>query len=322
MKNQNKTMNPIDMLFAEHRSVCIDDLNLSSASKNLITTLGLNIKVVGSQIYNYNKENNSVTLNKNYYNELLKIHDFKKTFFVMPEIEYPVTKLDRLFKCTRFKFLDLNNINTNNITSMIGMLECCPELEYIDIAKWNMLKVSNTSYMFACDTSLKYVDFSNQITAKSCNVFNMFINCISLEKLDLDGFGLNSTSEVKSIINECTSLKEFNKYIVTTLNGDRYLDLKDVSGDLDREVNLDTQEGIDKANKVFDKVLGNASKDSELDLNNPADITKANEVFDKVIGDVSTNHNTVDLDKQENIDRVNKIFNKVLGMSSKNFTNT
>ena len=84
--------------------------------------------------------------------------------------------------------LDLNGLDTSNMTSMSKMFYKGTSLTNIDTSGFDTSKVVNMNGMFTGCINLKTLDVSNFKTSKVTDMNNMFEDCSSLTTLDLSNF--------------------------------------------------------------------------------------------------------------------------------------
>ena len=121
---------------------------------------------------------------------------------------YDGTTLQSLFsgfsKLTDISGID--NLNTNNVTSMRLMFSKCSSLTTLDLHTFNTAKVTDMSMMFyQCYglTSLRVGSFN---TANVTNMKQMFQECSSLAKLNLSEWNTAKVTSMTSMFQGCSNL--------------------------------------------------------------------------------------------------------------------
>ena len=115
----------------------------------------------------------------------------------------------------------LENINTSNVISMMGMFQCCAELEYIDVSNFDTSKVTNMSWMFDGCLRLTTLDVSKFDTSKVTDMSMMFYACGRLTNLDVNNFNTSKVTNMKTMFGSCYSLKTLqlsNKFVIPASN--------------------------------------------------------------------------------------------------------
>ena len=115
----------------------------------------------------------------------------------------------------------LENINTSNVISMMGMFQCCAELEYIDVSNFDTSKVTNMSWMFDGCLRLTTLDVSKFDTSKVTDMSMMFYACGRLTNLDVNNFNTSKVTNMKTMFGSCYSLKTLqlsNKFFIPASN--------------------------------------------------------------------------------------------------------
>ena len=108
------------------------------------------------------------------------------------------------YKCPN-ESLDLENLDTSNLTSLYYTFSNITRIESLDISKLNVDKVENISYAFS------YSKFTNISLPKFTNVKNMslaFQSCTNLSSVTLEDAGKNSAiTNVQEMFNGCSNLE-------------------------------------------------------------------------------------------------------------------
>ena len=90
--------------------------------------------------------------------------------------------------------LEVDYLNTSNVTDMSYMFYNCGSLTSLDVNNFNTSNVTDMQYMFCNCKKLTTLDVSNFDTSNVTNMFNMFGNCTLLTKIEgLENF---NTSKV------------------------------------------------------------------------------------------------------------------------------
>ena len=100
----------------------------------------------------------------------------------------------------------LNNLNTGNVTSMLGMFSFCYPLETLDIGGFDTSKVSNMMYMFVGDRNLKSLPISNWNTSSLTNMQEMFTGCEALTGIDISRWNTSKVTNMMGVFSGCKAL--------------------------------------------------------------------------------------------------------------------
>ena len=142
------------------------------------------------------------------------------------------------YKCGYLKFIDLSKWDTHNVTEMSGMFQTCNSLTSLDLSNFNTSNVTNMRYMFNKCSSLTSLDVSKFDTRNVTNMRTMFQNCNSLTSLDVSSFNTEKVTDMAYMFTGCTSLKtldvsNFNTLCVSNMqsmfNKDSLLTKLDIS---------------------------------------------------------------------------------------------
>ena len=69
-----------------------------------------------------------------------------------------ITSLDRIFaKCNNLVYVDLSNLNTQNVTNMSSMFYGCNSLTSLNLSKFNTQNVTSMNIMFFCCDKLENI---------------------------------------------------------------------------------------------------------------------------------------------------------------------
>ena len=121
---------------------------------------------------------------------------------------YDGTSLESLFsgfsKLTDISGID--NLNTDNVTSMRLMFNQCSSLTTLDLRSMNTAKVTNMSMMFYHCSGLTSFRVSKFNTANVTNMLQMFDGCSSLTTLNLSEWNTAKVKTMTSMFQGCSNL--------------------------------------------------------------------------------------------------------------------
>ena len=126
-----------------------------------------------------------------------------------------------------FTFLNqiegIENLNTENVTSMAYMFSSCNKLAELDVTHFNTANVKNMEYMFEYCKGLSSLDVTNFNTANVTNMLAMF-GRTSLTSLDVTHFNTANVKDMTCMFYACKGLTSldvthFNTANVTSMNG-------------------------------------------------------------------------------------------------------
>ena len=111
----------------------------------------------------------------------------------------------------------IENLNTQNVTDMSWMFNCCYALTSLDVSNFNTEKVTNMSNMFGSCEKLSLLDLSNFNTERVENMSFMFSVCSTLQTIFAsDKFVTNQVFDGDGMFQGCENLKGFIDYINNT----------------------------------------------------------------------------------------------------------
>ena len=165
-----------------------------------------------------------------------------------------VTSMRDMFNgCSSLTSLDLTNFNTAKVTDMKLLFANCSALESLDLSMFNTENVTSMPSMFNGATNLKTLNVSNFNTEKVNNMGHMFANCPNLTSLDLSSFNTKGVEYVDNIFKNCSNLttiyaSENFAFGSGLKNGaDMFLGCEKLKGFIEYNKNTDT----DKNNSEF-----------------------------------------------------------------------
>ena len=136
-----------------------------------------------------------------------------------------VTSMRDMFRgCSSLTSLDVTHFNTGNVTSMVKMFSNCFQLAELDVTHFNTANVENMSNMFRGCSSLTSLDVTHFNTENVTNMSSMFSECIGLISLDVTHFNTANVENMSNMFYICSSLTSldvtnFNTVKVTSMYG-------------------------------------------------------------------------------------------------------
>ena len=142
------------------------------------------------------------------------------------------------FTCINLAELDVTHFNTANVTSMISMFCGCTGLTSLVVTNFNTENVTNMLSMFSGCSNLAGLDLTHFNTANVTNMYGMFSGCENLAELDLSNFNTDKVTNMKSMFINCSKLKEIyvsDKFVTDAVenSNDMFGSCSSLSGDID-----------------------------------------------------------------------------------------
>ena len=109
------------------------------------------------------------------------------------------------------KLTDIRNIHdldTSNVTSMIGMFWQCRGLTEVDVSGFDTTNVTDMSEMFWGCNGLTKVDVSGFDTTNVTSMYGMFHWCSGLTELDVSSFVTKNVTRMDAMFEGCSGLTE------------------------------------------------------------------------------------------------------------------
>ena len=162
--------------------IIIESLNLSSFDTKSVENMSYmfdSSEIISLNLSNFNMQ--KVTDVSGMFSSCLNLEDLDLWKFNPSSI----IKMDYMFQNTNFKSIDLSNINTTGVKSMVNL--------------------------FYNSVSLKIINFGSSFdTSQVTSMSGMFGFCKSLESLNLSSFNTNKVLEMNYMFSWCTNLISIN----------------------------------------------------------------------------------------------------------------
>ena len=100
----------------------------------------------------------------------------------------------------------IENLNTEEVTNMSYMFDCCQGLTSLDLSSFYTANVKNMSYMFQLCPKLSSLDLSSFNTTKVSDMYAMFFGCSGLTSLDLSSFNTEEVTNMGYMFGSCSGL--------------------------------------------------------------------------------------------------------------------
>ena len=114
--------------------------------------------------------------------------------------------------------LNMQYLNTSQVTDMSCMFYYCKGLTNIDLSHFNTQKVTDMNSMFYRCTGLTSLDLSHFNTANVTNIANMFGGCSGLTSLDVSSFNTANVISMAVIFQDCSALTSLDVSHFNTAN--------------------------------------------------------------------------------------------------------
>ncbi|WP_449140543.1 BspA family leucine-rich repeat surface protein [Segatella sp.] len=138
-----------------------------------------------------------------------------------------VTSMRDMFNgCSSLISLDVTNFNTAKVTDMRYMFYSCSKLTSLDVTKFNTEKVTNMSYMFYNCKALTSLDVTNFNSENVTNMNWMFYNCSKLTSLDVTNFNTENVTNMSFMFSGCSTLTTIyvnDKFVIDKVTNGSYM---------------------------------------------------------------------------------------------------
>ena len=117
------------------------------------------------------------------------------------------TSMSYMFSyCKSLTSLDISGFDTSKVTDMSNMFNNCKSLTSLDVSGFDTSKVTDMSDMFYDCNILTSLNVSNFDTSKVTNISNMFAHCCEVINLDVSGFDTSKVTDMADMFYECCNL--------------------------------------------------------------------------------------------------------------------
>ena len=113
------------------------------------------------------------------------------------ETSQVTSMLQAFYECNKLEEIILTNVDTSNVTDMNRMFNFCSGLTSLDVSNFDTSKVTNMGSMFSNCYNLKSLDVSNFDTSKVTNMISMFLGTWNLTSLDLSSFNTSNVVDMQ-----------------------------------------------------------------------------------------------------------------------------
>lgn len=151
-------------------------------------------------------DRNEWTINTPWYEDVDKI----ETVEIVNEI-VPKYMEGFFFSCTQLtEIKNIQNIKTNNVTSMNGLFAGCIILNSLNLSNFNTSNVTDMYCMFNSCSSLQELDLSSFDTSNVTDMSYLFWNCRNLEIIDLTNFDTSKVTNMAGMFAAYDSEEDVN----------------------------------------------------------------------------------------------------------------
>ena len=126
------------------------------------------------------------------------------------EVSFTSDCFNLFYYFTHCTSMDLNNVNTDNLTNIRCMFWGCQSLTTLNLSSWNTANVTDMSYMFYNCSGLQSLDLSGWNTANVTDMSGMFRSCSGLQSLDLSGWSTANVTYMASMFYGCSGLQSLD----------------------------------------------------------------------------------------------------------------
>ncbi len=136
------------------------------------------------------------------------------------DIDVPITSTAHLFDSfTQLTSITgLENLPTDQVTTMKAMFKSCYNLEELDLTYLRTDNVADFDQMFLGCESLRSLDISSFSTENATSMASMFGGCGRLTSLDLSSFNTKNVNDMSNMFSGCRALRSLDVSHFNTAN--------------------------------------------------------------------------------------------------------
>ena len=122
-------------------------------------------------------------------------------------------------QCYSLTELDVSNFDTSNVTNMKSLFNECESLITLDLSSFDTSKVTDMMTMFSADKKIETIIFGEKFdTSNVTNMRDMFGQCHNLKNIDVSGFNTSKVTNMIGMFNKCYALTELDLSSFDTSN--------------------------------------------------------------------------------------------------------
>ena len=130
-----------------------------------------------------------------------------------------VTTMEAMFKdCVGLVSIDVSGFNTENVTNISKMFAGNTGATTIDLTNFNTSKVTDMSELFSGNTKMTMVYTKSFDTTNVTNMSGMFKNCKEMTSFDLRNFDTSNVTDMSSMFENCSKITYLDLYDFNTAN--------------------------------------------------------------------------------------------------------
>ena len=122
-------------------------------------------------------------------------------------------------QCYSLTELDVSNFDTSNVTNMKSLFNECESLITLDLSSFDTSKVTDMMTMFSADKKIETIVFGKNFdTSNVTNMRDMFGQCHNLKNIDVSSFNTSKVTNMIGMFDKCYALTELDLTSFNTSN--------------------------------------------------------------------------------------------------------
>lgn len=118
---------------------------------------------------------------------------------------------DMFYCCSSLESIDLNKFDTRNVTTMVAMFRACKNLEeIINLNKFDTTSLTTINKMFMDCNQIEIIEINTWNTKNLTNIFWTFSNCYNLEQIDISNWNTSNVTTINGMFSRCDSLESID----------------------------------------------------------------------------------------------------------------
>ena len=162
-----------------------------------------------------------------------------------------------------FTFLNqiegIENLNTENVTSMAYMFSSCSNLAELDVTHFNTANVTSMNSMFNSCRGLTSLDVTNFNTANVTSMNSMFNSCSGLTSLDVTNFNTANVTDMSYMFSYCYSLTTIyvsDEFVITNISYSLFFGCEKLKGAIGYNKSMTDYRFANYKTGYFTKLVG------------------------------------------------------------------
>ena len=229
-----------------------------------------------------------------------------------------VTDISNMFNCCKnATSIDVRSFNTKNVTNMESLFYNCQNVTSLYIDNLYTNNVISMAHMFGKCQNIVNLDLNSFNTSNVTNMLSMFYGCSSLTDIDVSEFDTSNVNNISYMFRECRNIASLD---ISNFNTSNVTSMTNMFAYCDNLINLNVRNiDTNRVTTMSEMFLG-CSKLTNLDISNfnTSNVTKMYGMFSYCNNITELNLSNLDTSKVTNMF---SMFNGCVGLTNLNVDN-